>query len=115
MLAKLHFIFLFFLIFFIHSQNINYEEACKNIYYSSKKDCTVAPWNENRRCCYISYEENGVRNGHCAYLNDTKKYLKATKAEYEQSGKSKVKIECDSFYIKIIANLIILFFLFFLV
>ena len=108
MLEKINILFLLYIIWFIHSQNINYEEACKNIYYSSKKDCTVAPWNENRRCCYISYDENGVRNGECVYLNDTKKFLKATKSEYEQSGKSKVKIECDSFYLKIISNYIII-------
>ena len=113
MLKKSIFFFLFFLICYIYNQNINYEEACTNIYYPSRKDCTVAPWEENRRCCYISYEAQNGREGKCVFLNDTKSELKSKKKEYEESGKKSVKIECDSYYLKIFNNYIILLFFIF--
>ena len=82
------------MICFIENQSINYEEACTKILYSSKKDCSVAPWEDNKRCCYISYIENGVRKGQCIFIEDTKSSMKSTKSEFSNSGKSKVKIEC---------------------
>ena len=96
------------------NQDINYELACTNIKYTYKKDCTVAPRNENRRCCYISYESGSGRDGQCIYVNDTKKALKQRKNEFENSGKRKVKIECNSNYIlRYILTLILLCFIFF--
>ena len=96
------------------NQGINYELACTNIVYTSKKDCTVAPMNENKRCCFISYDSGSGRTGQCTYVNDTKKALKERKNEFENSGKRKVKIECDSNYIlKIILTFILLCFIFF--
>ena len=98
----------------ILNQDINYELACTKIFYTSKKDCTVAPWHENRRCCYISYQSGSDRTGQCIYVNDTKKALKERKKEFENSGKRKVKIECDSKYIlKYILTFILLCFIFF--
>ena len=98
----------------IINQDINYELACTNIIYTSKKDCTVAPWHDNRRCCYISYLSEGQRIGQCIFVEDTKKALKERKNEFENSGKRKVKIECDANYIsKYILTFFILSFIFF--
>lgn len=115
MLKKSNIFFLLYMIWLTYGQNINYEEACTNIVIRSQKDCSVAPWEENRRCCYISYNENGNRNGECVFLNDTKSFLKAKKTEYEQSGKTKVKIECNSYNLKIYSDYmkILLFFFIF--
>ena len=107
--------FLYFMFCLSYSQDINYEEACTNMVFRSKKDCSVAPWEENRRCCYISYNENGVSKGECAFLNDTKSYLKAIKTRYENDGKSNVKIECDSHNLKIYYYMIIFLLFYFLI
>ena len=99
----------------ILNQDINYELACTNIVYPSKKGCTVAPWQENKRCCYISYESGGgdKRTGKCIFVEDTEKALKDKKEDFEKS-RSKVKIECDSEYIlKYILTFILLCFIFF--
>ena len=104
---------LLYMICFINNQKIDYELACTNIYYSSKKDCTVAPWEENRRCCYISYDSATGRDGHCVFLNDTKSFLKSTKKEYENSGKKGVKIECNSINLKIYYYMILFYFIFY--
>ena len=105
---------LLYMVNFILNQDINYELACTNIKYTSKKDCTVAPWYENMRCCYISYDSGSGRTGQCIFVNDTKKALKEKKNEFGNSGKKKVKIECDSKYLFIyILTFILLFFIFF--
>ena len=112
-MSSIFIIILSYISIFIDSQSINYEEACTKIYYSSKKDCTVAPWENNRRCCYISYIENGVRKGECTFVEDTKKALKARKNDYSNSGKSRVKIECNSSHLKKYINKILALTLFF--
>ena len=95
----------------ILNQDINYELACTNIVYPSKKGCTVAPWQENRRCCYLSYDSD---NGECIFVEDTKEALKEKKNELENSGKKNFKIQCDSEYIlKYILTFILLCFIFF--
>ena len=99
-LSTIFILILLYMICFIENQSINYEEACTKILYSSKKDCSVAPWEDNKRCCYISYIENGVRKGQCIFIEDTKSSMKSTKSEFSNSGKSKVKIECNSSYLK---------------
>ena len=116
MLKTINYIFLLFMICFIYNQDINYEHACTNIYFRSKKDCSVAPWDGNKRCCYISYEASNGRDGECVFLNDTKNDLKAKINEYEGNGKTKVKIECCSYYLKnfIYSSLITSFIFFFL-
>ena len=49
-LSTICILILLYMICFIENQSINYEEACTKILYSSKKDCSVAPWEDNKRC-----------------------------------------------------------------
>ena len=99
------------MICFTNNQNINYELACTNIYITSQKDCSVAPWEDNKRCCYISYK--GGKE--CIFVNDTKEDLKAKKDEYEREEKKEVNIECYSSYIhKFIYSFIIIIIFFFI-
>ena len=115
MLEKLEFL-LFFIITFILNQEIDYEKACTaiNVINSTYwKTCTIAPRNENKRCCYLSYKENDEKVGECIYVINNKDGLKAVKNEYKDNGKSKVKIQCNSFYIQI--NIIMICFIIFYV
>ena len=98
MFYKYEIYLIFCLIILINNQisTINFENACKNIYFTSKKDCTVAPWQDNKRCCYISYKVGEGREGECAFIENSRRALKEKKNEYESLGKEKVKIECSS-------------------
>ena len=93
-------------------QSINNTLACTSIYYSSEKGCTVAPWEGNKRCCYINYIENGRNNGECVFIDDTEKALEAKIKEYSKD-KSKVKIECNAHYIQWNYNFVFIAFLVF--
>ena len=112
MLTQINFFLLLYLISYILNQSIDYESACKNIYIASKKDCSVAPWNNNYRCCYIKY--NG--GGECDYIYDSAKKIKEKINDYKNLGKSNVKIQCDSFFIKrnVIFISVVVFFIFYL-
>lgn len=119
MLIKSNIFFILYMTYFVYNQNINYELACSNIYHKSKKDCTVAPWENNKRCCFVSYKDsNGQKGNECAFIYDSKSSMKAKKKEYENNGKSNVKIECNSNFLKIYSNIfkflfIIIYFLLF--
>ena len=107
---------LFLLLYLINqsiNEGVNFELACTNIYYASKKDCSVAPWSNNRRCCYINYEYNGKKEGECGWVYDSEDGLDEKKREYNREGKSKVKIECYCNYIgKNINFFLLIFFIF---
>ena len=113
MLSIIDFFLLLHILGLSINQELDYESACTHIYFSSKKDCTVAPWHENHRCCYISYNTGEERKGECIYINDSKKDLKAKLNEYSREGKSKVKIECYSNYIRDINFIMIIFSIFY--
>ena len=86
-------------------ESVNYTRACEDIINVSKKDCTVAPRNNDHRCCYVSWENGDSDNytlvkGRCSFIKDNKKELKNYKQSQENSNRSKVKIECEGFYNK---------------
>ena len=101
----------------ILNQDINYELACTNIKNPSKKGCTVAPWQENRRCCFICDKCDESESGkikECIFVEDTKDALKERKNYFEKRINGKVKIKCDSKYmLKFILTFILLCFIFF--
>ena len=116
MLKTINYIFLLFMICFIYNQDFNYEHACTNINATEEKDCFVAPWKDNKRCCYLSYKDSGGDVKECVFVNDTRSDIEAKKNEYK--GKNNVKIECGSCYMKnfiyssLITSFIFLFLLF---
>ena len=79
-------------------QEFNYTLACINIFYPSKKDCSVAPWEGNKRCCYINYKKDGQSGGECIFVDDTEKALNSMIKEYSKD-KSKINIDCNDNYI----------------
>ena len=111
-MLKLSSIFcILFLAYFVYNQNINYELACTNIYHRSRKDCTVAPRENNKRCCFVSYKDsNGQKGNECAFIYDSKSGMKSKKKEYENKGMSKVEIECNSYILKLYSNIFKFFF-----
>ena len=96
MRVVLNFFLLLYLINLSINQGLNYTLACENIYIASEKDCSVAPWYDNYRCCFINYNENGEKKGECVYVEDSEDKLEDKIREYNRMGKSKVKIECNS-------------------
>ena len=77
---------LFLLLYLINqsiNEGVNFELACTNIYYASKKDCSVAPWSNNHRCCYINYEYNGKKEGECGWVYDSEVFCSADYKEFE--------------------------------
>ena len=107
------FIFLI-LIIFSFEQEIDYELACVNIYYKSKKDCNVAPRYDNYRCCYVTYNEDGQDKEECAFIYDSADEMEKKVDEYNKQGKDDVEIECNSNYIRVSINIIgIIFFIFY--
>ena len=109
MLRKSSFLFIIFNISFIYCQDINYTKACVNIAIkNNKKDCIVAPWEENKRCCLLSYKENGEEHKECAFYEDNKKEFDKKKDEYTKNGWTKIKIECNSNYLLKYINYIII-------
>ncbi len=82
----------------INMANVN---ACRHIYYISKKGCSVGPRTDEFRCCYITWKEGnndeftGVK-GKCDYMIDTKSYMKEYKNYMKQNGFNNPKIQCRS-------------------
>ena len=115
-MSPIYFFIFLYLITFINNQSINYQLACENIYLASEKDCTVAPWHNDYRCCYITYYENGKNLDGCVYVYDSAESIKNKINEYKGKGRSNVEIECDSNFITTNINLIsvIIFFIFYL-
>ena len=110
MLTIIDFFLLLYMIKISFSQELDYELACTNIYYTSKKDCTVAPWHDNYRCCYVTYDINEEKVGECIYKKKKKKALKDRINKYKDEGKNNIKIQCSSNYIMNIDIFIILIF-----
>ena len=106
MLTIIDFFLLLYMIKISFTQELDYELACTNIYYTSKKDCTVAPWHDNYRCCYVTYTEGGENKDECAYIYDSASNMKEKINELNSEGKSKVKIQCYSNYVGKYTNII---------
>ncbi len=106
MLSIINFFLFLIIIHFSIDQDINYELACTNIFFKSKKDCTVAPWHDNYRCCYVTYNEGGEDKDECAYIYDSKSNMKEKINQLNSEGKSKVKIQCYSNYVGKYINII---------
>ena len=99
-MSLINFFLFLYLISFIHNQSFNYQQACENIYLASEKDCTVAPWHNDYRCCYITYNENGKNLDGCVYVYDSADSIENKINEYKGQGRSNVEIECDSNFIR---------------
>ena len=114
MLEIIKFFLFLILIHFSFEQEIDYELACVNIFYKSEKDCNVAPWYENYRCCYVTYTEGGQNKEECAFIYDSEDEIEAKIDEYNRRGRSDVEIECNSnFFGKKINIIGIIFFIFY--
>ena len=99
-MSSINFFLFLYLISFIYNQSFNYQQACENIYIASEKDCTVAPWHNDYRCCYITYSENGKNLDGCVYVYDSADSIENKINEYKGQGRSNVEIECNSNFIK---------------
>ena len=114
MLSIINFFLFLIIINFSFDQDINYELACTNIFFKSKKDCTIAPWNNNYRCCYVTYNEGGHKKDECVYIYNSASEMKAKKNQFSREGKNRVKIQCYSNYIGKGINIIgIIYFIFY--